>query len=132
MSAKQERRRLAALVRDMERADRERNRAHRRTATLTPQPARTWLAHLGVPATYADKYASAFSRGVTPTLISTTKIKPKKDSRKSERVVEVKLYSFATVVARLAGTALYNAYRPKNNPEAAAEFARAAALTQGV
>lgn len=122
MSNAQERRRLARQLRVTMRADRARNRARRRVATLTPQPARVWLTNAGVTPAYAEKYASAFSRGMTPTQMSVTKIKPKKNSRKSERTVAVKLYNFATFVGRLV------AYRPKNNPEAAAEFARAAAL----
>jgi hypothetical protein len=122
MSNSQERRRLARQLRIATRADRQRNRARRRVATLTPQPARVWLVNAGVDTEFADRYASAFSRGMTPTQMSVTKIKPKKNSRKSERTVAVKLYNFATFVGRLT------VYRPKNNPEAAAEFARAAAL----
>lgn len=122
VTAKQERRRLARELRIAVRADRARNRAHRRVATMTPQPARTWLTHVGVAPTYADRYAGAFSRGLVPEVVATTKIKPKRDSRKSEMTVSVKLYRFAMIVARLA------AYRPKNNPDAAAEFARVAAL----
>jgi len=122
MSNVQERHRLARQLRVSTRADRERNRARRRVATLTPQPARTWLVTLGVSPDNAQRFAPAFSRGVVPTQMSTTKIKPKTKSRKSERVVPVKEYNFRTVVRRLV------TYRPKSNPEAAAEFARAAAL----
>lgn len=129
MSNTQERRRLAGLVREMTRTDRARNRARRRVATLTPQPARVWLTNLGVSPDNAQKFASAFSRGMTPERMSTTKIKPVKKSRRSERVVPTKEYGFFAVVRRLVGEPNGgSAYRPKNNPEAAAEFARAAAL----
>lgn len=128
MSSTQERRRLADLVRTMIREDRARHRARRQVATKTPQPARTWLIDAGISPTYAERYASAFSRGVVPALVGTTKIKPKRNSRRSERNVSVKFYDFPTVVARLIGSTVYNAYRPKNNPKTAAEFQRAAAL----
>jgi hypothetical protein len=124
MSNSQERRRLARQLRVATRADRQRNRARRRVATLTPQPARVWLVNLGVSPDNAQRFAPAFSRGLVPTRLSTTKIKPRKDSRRSERTVPVKEYNFLTVVRRL----VLEGYRPKTNPEAAAEFARAAAL----
>lgn len=120
MASKQERNRLAGLRRTMIRTSRVQNRARRRIATQTPQPARVWLVNLGIAPDYAQRFASAFSRGMVPTTLSTTKIKLKKDSRRSERVVPVKLYGFPAVKKRIAD------YRPKSNPEAATEFARAA------
>lgn len=127
MSTRQERRRLAQQVRCMIRTDRAQRRARRQIATKTPQPARTWLVDLGVSPEFAAQYASAFSRGVVPEIVTTTKIKPRKDSRRSERNVLVKSFNFRTIMARLVGGTTYAAYRPKNNPIAAAEFHRAAA-----
>lgn len=120
--SKQERNRLKQMVRDTARDNRARSAARRRLATRTPQSAKTWLLDAGIPLPVADRYASAFSRSLPAMTTDVVEIKKKSNSRKTMTVPR-KLYDFATVVGRIM------TYRPKNNPEAAAAFTRAAALT---
>ena len=65
----------------------------------------------------AKRFASAFSKGVTPTATAQAKVKLR---GRVAKTVTVKLYDHATFAARLA------VYRPKN-PVAAAVFAALAA-----
>lgn len=91
-------------------------RAVKAVATGLPQPARTHLVAAGIDDATAKRYASAFSRGTTPTATTETVVKLK--GRKTKRVT-VKLYDHATFTTRLT------VYRPKDLT-AAALFEQAA------
>jgi hypothetical protein len=91
-------------------------RAVKAVATGTPQPAKTQMIVAGIDTSTAKRYVAAFSRGVTPTVVSETEIKLK---GRRTKTVPVKLYDRSTFTARLA------VYRPKDS-SAAAVFARAA------
>jgi hypothetical protein len=91
-------------------------RAHRATATGTPQPARTQLVAAGLDDTTAKRFAAAFSRGLIADGTRETRIKLKGRVRKT---VAVKLYTATTFAARLS------VYRPKD-VTAAARFEQAA------
>lgn len=92
-------------------------RACKAVATGQPQTARVLLVAAGLADCTAKRFASAFSRGVTPTAKGAACIKLR---GRRTRTVEVKLYDLATFSARLA------AYRPACKL-AAAEYAAVAA-----
>jgi hypothetical protein len=105
-----------AVLRHRAAATRAARRAHRAIATGTPQPVRTRLVAAGLDDATAQRFAGAFSRGVTADGTRETKVKLR--GRVAKRV-QVKLYTAGTFAARLA------TYRPKN-PVAAARFAQLA------
>lgn len=92
-------------------------KARRALATGQPQSAKTHLIGRGLAPTLAKRFASAFSKGVTPTAQGETVIKLKGRVRKA---VSVKLYDSVTFAARLA------TYRPRDKAAAAAFHALAA------
>ena len=105
-----------AILRERAAATRAARRALRAVATGTPQPVRTRLVAAGLDDATAQRFAGAFSRGVTADDTRETRIKLKGRVRKT---VAVKLYAAGTFAARLA------TYRPKN-PGAALHFERLA------
>jgi lipase chaperone LimK len=105
------------IRRDRTRTQRAATRARRAIAAGQPQTARTQLVAVGLDDATAKRFASAFSKGVTPT--ATTKAKVKLRGRVA-KIVVVKLYDHDAFAARLA------VYRPKS-PAAAAAFAALAA-----
>lgn len=117
--SKQERNRLMALVRETTRINHRVQRAHRRVATGKPQAAKVWMIVAGISLDSADRFASAFSRGVTPTATTRGKVKRRKNSRRSIKTVPVKLYDRNAAANRL------RTYVPKD-PTVALEFMQAA------
>ncbi|MFI6986064.1 hypothetical protein ACIBSV_46930 [Embleya sp. NPDC050154] len=97
-----------------------RTRRAQRTATrAVATGTATAVAHLtaaGIAPADAERFAGAFSRGVTPTATTTGRIKLK--GRTTKRV-QVKLYDLAAFTARAL------VYRPKDKA-AAAKFAQMA------
>jgi hypothetical protein len=92
-------------IRTRTRTQRAASRAVKAVATGQPQAARTHLTAAGINDQTAKRYASAFSRGTTPTTTGETVVKLR--GRRTKRVT-VKLYDHATFTARLA------IYRPKD------------------
>lgn len=91
------------------------SRAAKAVSAGGAQSAKVRLVAAGISPATADRFAGAFSRGVTADGARTTQIKLRGRVRKT---VQVKLYSETTFAARLA------VYRPKDKT-AAAEFAAA-------
>ncbi|TXJ78612.1 hypothetical protein E2C11_16530 [Streptomyces lavendulae] len=106
-----------ATLRQRATATRAARRAYRNVATGRPQTARTQLVAAGLDDATAKRFAGAFSKGVTPTATTQTKVKLR---GRVAKTVAVKLYDHTAFTARLA------VYRPKN-PTAAAAFAALAA-----
>jgi hypothetical protein len=106
-----------ATLRGRTRANRAYDRAIKAVATGAPQPVRTHLLAVGLPAPVAKRYSGAFSRGIGSPV--TTDVKRKIRGRFC-LVVPVKLVTADVFAARLA------TYRPKD-PAAARVFAALAA-----
>lgn len=115
-------REFLARKRELQRAARALRNARKAVVMPGPHSAKEYLLALGLPQDFADRYTSAFSKGVT----AVTKIQHEKKlpgKRKGVRtiIVEVKLYDWETFARRLT------AYRPRDI-EAAARFADLATL----
>lgn len=104
-------------IRDMRRVNRKLTVWDKEALSGRPCSVKAYLVHQGMDFTVAERFASAFSRGMVPQAKRQVEIKLR--GRRTKRV-DVKLYNRPTLDARLA------TYRPKD-ATAAAEFARVAA-----
>jgi hypothetical protein len=104
-------------IRTMRRVNRKLTVWDREALSGRPCSVKAYLVHVGMDFAVAERFASAFSRGMVAQDRRTVDIKLR--GRRTKRV-DVKLYDRRTLAARLA------AYRPKD-ADAAAEFERVAA-----
>lgn len=107
-----------AQLRNLIRTNKRTQAARKAIAAGRPASAKSHLITAGLPVELADRYASAFSRGMTALELGQADIKLKGRVTKD---VNVKLYDVQAFLTRLGS------YRPKDKA-AAAEFARVASL----
>lgn len=111
-----------ARKRELQRAARALRNARKAVVMPGPHSAKEYLLALGLPQDVADRYASAFSKGLTAvTKVQHEKKLPGKRKRVRTIAVDVKLYDWETFAQRLT------VYRPRDT-DAAARFADLATL----
>lgn len=108
--------------RELQRAARALRNARKNVVMPGPHSAKEYLLALGLSQDLADRYASAFSRGLAPVgKVQHEKKLPGKRRGVRTIVVDVKLYDWPTFARRLS------VYRPKDTA-GAATFAELATL----
>lgn len=107
-----------AQLRTLVRTNKRTTAARKAIASGKPETVKNHLINVGISVELADRFASAFSRGMTALDLGAADIKLK---GRVTKAVNVKLYDVDTFLSRLA------TYRPKDKV-AAAEFSRVAAL----